>query len=242
MASKLGVLFLHYHIDEVVRNNLASVRRENPEAVVATISTNRETFPNGYSVDDTPEIKKLHSIHPYFSSDWLICSWVAQRREKCEKWWIVEWDVYCRMSVRDYYKPVWHFPFVASSVKLRYRDPDWHWFGDMSKVPKEYRPYAMGASPVIYLMEDEALTATCQEMLRKPFDTICEFRFATMANACGYPPCGYSPPPDGITWLPWTRLPPDKRIFHPVKFLVHDRPRTVRTRDGRRRTGSGSAI
>jgi len=215
---ELGILFLHYHIDEIVLNNLESVRRYNPNAEIVTMSTNKEVLPGGYSVDDTPKIKGLHSVDPYLSSDWLVCSWHAQKREACKKWWIVEWDVFCTMSVHDYYQPVWNFPFVASCVRLPYRDPEWFWFNHIRKLPAQYRPYAMGASPFIYLIDDHALGHICAALLKTPFETICEFRFATAANASGYPPCGYSPPGDGITWVPWKALPWKRGIFHPVKF------------------------
>jgi len=109
MSSNLGILFLHHQIDEVVLNNLASVRRHNPGANVVTMSA-AEPLPGGYSLDATPEIKELHVAQPKRSGDRLLCSWFMQRKEQCKKWWIIDWDVYCTMSVREYYEPVWNFP------------------------------------------------------------------------------------------------------------------------------------
>ena len=111
--SALGILFLHHEKSEVVGQNLQSIKAHNPEALVVSMSAGTP-LAGGYSLAATPEVAGLHSINPTRSSDWLVCSWFLQRREQCDKWWIVEWDTYCTASVRDYYQPVWHFPFVAS--------------------------------------------------------------------------------------------------------------------------------
>ena len=221
MRGKLGILFLHHNVNNIVLNNLQSIREHNPDAVIATISAG-EILPNGYSIDATPELKARHSVAPSRSSDWIVCSWFLQRKEKCEKWWIVEWDTFCRTSVQDYYTPVLNFPFVASSVRLPHRDPQWIWFRDFIHISEEYLPYLMGATPFLYLMSDEALTATCTELLKRPFNFgNGELRFSTIANKCGFTPCGYSPPNDQITWLNWDSLADLKTIFHPVKHYVN---------------------
>jgi hypothetical protein len=51
-----------------------------------------------------------------------------------------------------------------------------------------------------------------------------ELRFATAANRCGYPACGFSPPEDQITWMPVTPIIDRKAIFHPVKKIVEKAP------------------
>ena len=223
MRERLGILFLHHDVNDIVLNNLQSIREHNPDAVIETISTG-EALPNGYSIDFTPEVKARHSIMPKRSSDWIVCSWFLQRKEKCEKWWIVEWDTFCRTSVQNYYMPVWHFPFVASNVRLPYREPKWEWFRKLVDMPKEYLPYLIGAPPFLYLISDEALAAICSELLKKPLD-FCfgngELRFATIANKCGFAPCAYSPPNDQITWINWGTLSGVKTIFHPVKHYVN---------------------
>ena len=221
MSEKLGILFLHHDLSAVAQNNLRSVRKENPGATVVTMSAG-EAWPGGYSIEATPAIKVLHAVNTKRSSDWLVCSWFTQRREKCDKWWIIEWDVFCTVPVREYYAPVWHFPFVVSGVRYLYREPEWGWFSHRDKLPEEYWPYAMGAAPFLYLLDDEALGTICATHLKKPFTVgNGELRFTTVANKCGYPPCGYSPPEDYIGWLPWTEVPKHRRgIFHPVKYLV----------------------
>src|SRR6185369_14053219 len=96
MSEKLGILFLHHDINEVVLNNLASMRRHHPEAQIVTISSD-EPLPGGYSFKATPELHELHAADPKMGADWLVCSWYAQRKEQCDRWWIVEWDVFCAM-------------------------------------------------------------------------------------------------------------------------------------------------
>jgi len=224
MADPLGILFLHHHIDDVVRNNLSSILRHNPGATVVTMSAGAP-FPGGYALDATPKIKKLHSANPRRSSDWLLCSWFAQRQEKCRKWWIAEWDVHCTTSLRDYYRPVWKFPFVASSVQRPSREMDWRWFAEAKDIPEKFRAHAMGMVPFVFLISDDVLAYICTTMLETPFFAgNGELRFCTVANWCGFPPCAYSPPTDYIVcYIPPRALPKGKGIFHPVKYLVAPR-------------------
>lgn len=220
MDEKLGILFLHHKSDAVVLNNLLSIYRCNPGAKVITISA-ADPLPGGYTLAKTPEIQKLHAKNVLKGSDWLVCSWFVQRKETCEKWWIVEWDVFCRVSAKDYYYPVWNFPFVSSRAMYHYRDPEWWWFRELSKLPDDLRPYAMGASPFLYLISEHALNAICQTLLRAPFSAgNGELRFATVANKCGFAPSAFSPPNDEITWVNRDQISENAAIFHPVKRLI----------------------
>jgi hypothetical protein len=217
---ELGILFLHHEINSVVRQNLASVRRQNPRAEVVTMSAGH-ALPNGYSLAATPDLQKLHAANPARSGDWLVCSWFVQRSERCRKWWIIEWDVFCAMPVRKYYRPVWQFPFVASSIRLRFREPEWFWFGAAKRLPGELQPYAMGAVPLLFLLSDWVLRRICGTLMANPtLAGNAELRFCTAANFCGYPPCGYSPPHDRITWVNIPFKPQRGGIHHPVKHLI----------------------
>lgn len=163
----LGILFLHHNVNEVVINNLESIRRSNPDATLIPMSAG-ETLDGGYCLDATPEIKNLHANDPQRSSDWLLCSWFRQRNECCDKWWIVEWDVFCTVSVRDYYKPVWEYPLVASSICLLSREPGWYWFRHIAEMPENYRSFAMAGVPFLYLLDDAALRSICNLYIREP--------------------------------------------------------------------------
>jgi hypothetical protein len=229
MNEQLGIIFLHHHIDRVVSNNLRSVQLQNPDATIATISADKP-LPGGYTLNATPELKRLHSSLLKRSGDRLLCSWFIQRKEKCDKWWIIEWDTFCATSVRNYYLPVWDFPYVASGVRLPYREPEWqwfkkfkkkHWFRRVQKWPEDYQPFAMGAVPFLYLLSEAALKATCTMLLENPLMVgNSELRFATAANRCGYAPCGFSPPNDQIGWMPLKIVAKQPKIFHPVKHFV----------------------
>jgi hypothetical protein len=229
MNDRLGILFLHHHVDRVVTNNLRNIRLHNPDAVVATISAGAP-LPGGYTMEPTPRLKWLHSTKKRHSSDRLVCSWFVQRKEVCDKWWIVEWDTFCNMPVRDYYRPVWNFPFVASSIRLPNREPEWDWFvkarreswfGRAKKIPDGYKPFMTGMVPFLCLLSEAALKATCTMLLENSLTAgNGELRFATAASRCGYAPCGFSPPNDQITWMTWKTLPPKPAIVHPVKHFV----------------------
>ncbi len=219
MAVTLGILFLHHNTSAETRWNLASIRARNGGAVIATISA-EEPFKNGYTLQATPEIIPLHSLDPTQSPDWLVCSLFMQRRERCDKWWIVEWDTFARVSVRDYYHKVWDHPFVASSVRLTHREPEWAWFRHVSDLPETYSTFLVGAVPFLYLVSDDVIQHTCKTLLETPIKCANgELRFPTAANKCGFPPCGYSPPMDRITWIQWDYMADEQTIFHPVKKI-----------------------
>jgi hypothetical protein len=225
MKDQLGIVFLHHNCDPVTENNLRSIREHNPGATIVTMSAGTP-FPGGYTVEQTPLIRRLHSRLVRQSGDWLLCSWFTQRQEICDKWWVVEWDTFCTVSVREYYRLVWDYPFVASSVRLTYREPEWSWFQIFETkspppLPEDYRPYLMGAVPFCYLLSEPALAAICTMLLKHPLTAgNCELRFTTAANRCGYLPCGFSPPNDQITWITWKTLPPNPAIAHPIKHKV----------------------
>lgn len=217
---ELGILFLHHACDPVTLRNLESIRRNNPKATLVTFSAS-EPLKGGYSLDQTPDLKQIHAQLPTRRTDVLVCSWYLQKREKCDKWWIVEWDLYCEMAATEYYWPVWHYPFVASSVRLRHREPNWNWFRALQGTPESYEPHIIGAVPFIFLMSETALESTCRMLLNNPFYSgNAELRFATAANRAGFPPCGFSPQNDRITWITWDRITGSKNIFHPVKHVV----------------------
>ncbi|MFO1486847.1 MAG: hypothetical protein U1F65_00065 [Verrucomicrobiota bacterium] len=218
MRHDLGILFLHHDVDAVTRANLASIRRQHPRTTIVTMSAGK-SFRGGYELAATPEVAQAHARNIRRGSDWLVCSWFLQKQERCDRWWIVEWDTYCRVSAREYYQAVWDFPFVASSVRLPQREPEWAWFRAAGELPAAYQPYALGAVPFLYLLTERALERICRRYLREPLLAgNAELRFATVANACGLPPCGFSPPHDQITWI---ECRPTRRrtIFHPVKRL-----------------------
>lgn len=220
MSERLGILFLHHDTREVALHNLRTLIKRNPEATVITMSADK-ALPGGYTLEATPHLKQFHAKNTKRGSDWLVCSWFLQRRERADKWWIVEWDTFCRMSARDYYAPVWTFPFVASSVRLLHREPGWGWFKGVSKFPEEYREHATGAVPFLYLLSEPALVAICSTLLAKPIVVgNGELRFATAASKSGFAPCGFSPPNDHITWKRWKSVAKGEGIFHPVKHLV----------------------
>jgi len=202
-------------------NNWRSVKRENPDAMLVTMSAG-VPLPGGYSLKKTPALERQHALNVNRSSDCLVCSWYEQRREACEKWWIIEWDTYCETSARDYYRSVWNLAFVASTVFLTGRDPNWPWFSGIKDMPDEYRSYAMGASPFLYLVSDGALSAICQTLLSAPLTFgNGELRFATAANKCGFPAHAYSPPDDQISWRAHRSLVKRQTISHAVKFRVY---------------------
>jgi hypothetical protein len=85
-------------------------------------------------------------------------------------------------------------------------------------MPEVFQPFAIGATPFLYLVSEPVLTAVCHALMQTPISAgNGELRFATAANKCGFPPCAFSPPNDQITWQEWDTLDGNGKIVHPVK-------------------------
>ena len=151
MIERLGILFLHHHVDHVVKNNLRSIRLHNPDVFLTSVSAG-EPLPGGHTIAPTSQLKWLHSTLHSRSSDRLVCSWYIQRQphEICDKWWIVEWDVFCNMAIRVSDRSVWDFPFVVPSVRLPHREPEWHWFGQVREKEVKKEPRNAGGLQAIH--------------------------------------------------------------------------------------------
>jgi hypothetical protein len=225
---RLGIIFLHHQIDSVTLNNLESFRRWNPNTPLITVTAG-QALKGGFSLRAHPgecDRWKSHTAVPWRlakSADVLVYLWYPHRRVHCEYWVIVEWDSYCGMPVEDFFSLVADFRFVGPSIRLRNREPEWHWFSQASTLPVELRGYAMGVVPFSFLLVEDALLA--EICARAPWgglgDCNAELRFATLAHACGCPAVAHPLAGWNISWTP---LPEDAPVhfgmWHPVKFLV----------------------
>jgi hypothetical protein len=227
-GAEIGILFLHHCADEVTMNNLESFRRWNPGMPIVTMSGN-DPLPGGYAMRDFSEhAARWEQVISaprgcWRSSDLLLYAWFMNRRERCQRWLVVEWDAYCAMRVEDFLAPVREFDLVAPCVRWPNREPEYGWFATVHTLPPDLRPFATAVVPFCFLMISEAvLEAVCA---RVPWEQLgeCngELRFGTVAHACGYVPAANPLANWNITWQPHGETAPvHTGMWHPVKWLV----------------------
>lgn len=225
---RIGLVFLHHLTDEVTANNLQSFRDWNPGMTILTMSA-AEPFPGGYSIQDFPEDQEKWARHTAQeglhtrSADLLLYAWYRNRRERCDRWVIVEWDAYCAMRVEDFFACVWEFDLVAPCVRWQNREPEYGWFGTLRTLPHDLQPYGVAVVPFCFLLlKDAVLDAVCR---RVPWEQLgkcnAELRFGTLAHASGFAPVANPLAGWNITWQPLPETAPvHAGMWHPVKWRV----------------------
>ena len=228
-AEIIGIVFLHHDTSATAANNLQSFRDWNPNTQIVTMSAG-EPFEGGYSIRDFPEHSarwNRHLVkHPEAhrnSADVLLCAWYENRREQCDRWLVVEWESFCASTVEDFLAPVAAFDFSGPSVRWLNRDPDWHWFKHVGKLPGELRPCAVGVMPFSFLLLNDAVLAAVTKHF--PWDSLgnvsSELRFATVAHAYGFAPVANPLAGWNITWKPLDENTPlTEGMWHPVKWVA----------------------
>jgi hypothetical protein len=222
----LGIFFAHFTMNEATRVNLESFRRWHPDGPVIPVTASDETFEGGYFAKD---FKLWDPDHAWYNADYPLYHAYLSCPVKCQRWFFVEWDCHCNMPVREYFRHVWDFDFVAPSIRLPYREPEWAWFKEFHLLPEKFRPFAMGVVPLNGIMvSDRALAKIIPVVLQERLAVQCELRIATVGNFVGHPPVA-NPLGNTMTWSnnhPQIihsdgTLPPG--IWHPVKVPLRSK-------------------
>jgi len=240
---RIGVVFLHYCADPVTLRNLESFREWNPDLTIVTV-TSGERIEGGYSIHDDETFSRHwreqttgdNDDLKNRSGDLLLYYWYQNRRERCDRWLVVEWDAFCSMPAREFIEPVAAYPFVAASIRVRRRERQWVWFSFVKTLPPHLRSFAMGVVPSAFLIfKDEVLDKLVKLV---PWDNLskcnAELRLGTLAHAAGYPAVAHPLGGANIVWLPlplMNPIPPGR--WHPIKYLVprtgsHEEPRYLK--------------
>lgn len=158
------------------------------------------------------------------SSDLTIFQWynVHKNDINSERFLLLEWDCWCDIDLKTYYKPVWDHHVVAPSVRYPERDR-WHWFETENKLPERARLYATGIVPFCgILVSDKAMRAINEEIHKPEYKGLnSELRFATIATLLGFDPVPNPVCSRAVTWK--SIAPFDTRVkglHHPRKTLT----------------------
>lgn len=159
----------------------------------------------------------------WLNSDLTIFQWYNSNKDKIksERFLLVEWDCWCDINLKEYYKPVWDQDVVAPCLKYPERD-SWHWFQTIEKLPKQARLYSTGIVPFCgILVSERAMRLINQEILKPDYEGLnSELRFASIATMLGFDPV---PNPVCSRAVTWKSIAPFdtkvKGLHHPRKTL-----------------------
>lgn len=211
----LGIIFIHHATGATTANNLALLRRLNPEAEIVTVSQGGEVFAGGYNTADMFDgpwrayrqkfnefgwrgllfwdRARLARRFIWRNAELALYQWYTHKRESARRWIVAEWDTLCLEPAASLFRDMWDADVAGVEVHTLAGNPNWPQFREkrLASLPAEYRGQAFGISPVPgLLLSDEALGKISRFVRDDPrFRSVfCELRIGTAAVACGYRP------------------------------------------------------
>lgn len=196
----------------------------NPDKI-ACFEENRKSL-----IEYNPGVNVITIMNPFdnlreawLSTDLAIYLWYKENCDnlQSERYLLLEWDCWCNMNLKEYYKHVWDCDVVASSVVYPERD-DWPWFNSIINLPVKARMFATGVVPFCgILVSEKAMKAICEEIIKPIYrGMIGELRFGTIAAMLGFDPVPNPVCSRTITWklpVPFSNI--HKGLHHPRKTL-----------------------
>lgn len=182
-------------------------------------------------IEYNPGIEIITIMNPFedpkeawLNTDLAIFLWYKENRYKIksERFLLLEWDCWCNINLKEYYRRVWDLDVVAPTVLYPERD-NWHWFQKLDKMPVHARLYATGIIPFCgILVSEKAMNKICEEIIKSDYhDLISELRFPTIATMLSFDPV---PNPVCSRTITWKSLIPFeqnyKGLHHPRKTMV----------------------
>lgn len=181
-----AILFLHHHplYEAVMARHLALLKALNPNAEVVPLcfEPDRET-----------------RDWQWRNCDVLIYEWFIQVQPEHERFFIIEFDTFCTMPLKEFYGSAYDKPAVGSVIVLPwshepvlgYGQPmrEWHWFSH-GDTPRLY-PFLRGLCPVCGAMFSRKCLAKMSSIYfsNREVDRLhAECRLGTLACMAGYEP------------------------------------------------------
>ena len=212
--AELVILFLHCADDAVTQAHLAIIQKLNPGVPVVPLA-----FKTGL-----PEAKLFTTIdRQYKNSDRLLYEWFqSPDMIMADRYVILEWDTFCTVPVKDFYKPCWDKPAAAAQIHSIAKDPCWLWFHN-SKWQARYGKNLCGLSPTCGVMFSHAALNDVATLAHDPAhqDLYSEVRLGTMLAMTGHQPAVIFPGVSKYIACVW-RKPRGDGIWHSVKTFPHE--------------------
>ena len=229
--NELGIIF-QYHLNDAVTNrNLEVLRRSNPGVPIVLINVqddDGQSIPGSIKAVDCGPLGQRWSKYSAGQDRWRNCdmpflAWYSStlRTISCRRWILLEYDVYCSMSLLDFIKPTLHADVVAPTIPMQSREPTWNWFDEIPRFPLKMRPFACGLVPLVTtILSDAAISKIARFYLDNEIDAFCEIRLGTVAAYVGFTSVPNShPAARNISWCGSPKITDEQSIWHPVKTI-----------------------
>jgi hypothetical protein len=215
------IIVFGYHLrhDATTWMHYALMQHFNPGIPIIPISDgNSLELPNTVDVSTFPS--RWDISDQWQSSDTQLYRWFENRKVEAQRYIFVEYDVYCQLSFREFFKDVWHAEMACARFFTYKDEPTWPWFtkndGYMS-LPDDLKPYAAGCLPLgLLLVSHEALEKIVANAA--PAKAFSELRFGTTVCKLGIRVSAVDS--GSITWnQSRIRVRPYPTIYHPIKDI-----------------------
>ncbi len=195
---------------EAFEENRKSFLISNPELEIITVMN------SFHDIEDNKDQAWLCSDIPMYQ--WYLEN---SKKQNSARYLLVEWDCWCDVDLKEYFKKVWDCDLVVPCVKYPERD-SWYWFSKINDLPKNVIKYAVGVMPFCgILISNKAMKKICREIVKpKYMKVISELRLGTIATMLKIDPIP-NPVPNRI--IGWHGVSPYdckyKGLHHPRKML-----------------------
>ncbi len=216
MIHDVAIIFIHYDDDPITMRNFLSFKDKNPDVPIIPLASANSwpLIPLGNSFVSEKLTPKQDA---WGNVDIMIYDYYLNKEIESKRWVIAEWDTFCNMSVREFYKDVWDQDISTASIRIKDIDPDWHWW--KCQLPDRFAPFATGFDPIASLMfSDLALGAISRLHLISQLDVFAELRIGTYAKFLNFTPVVNKSAFGKIRWRPFFDVKDcGPGIWHPVK-------------------------
>lgn len=162
------------------------------------------------------------------NADLLVYDWFARTNPGYDRYFIIEWDTFCTMSLKEFYGAAYDQPAVGATVIRPWSmDPvpgygqpmrEWHWFTH-GNTPDIY-PFLRGIIPLCGAMfSRDAMTGMVKSYseIRDVDRLHCECRIATLARLAGFEPSRINDEAHLYISPKKIEMKETRGVWHPVK-------------------------
>jgi len=151
-------------LDDVAENNLGILKQNNPDIPVHVVK------------NDLSEDKE----YGWHNADQAFFKWFLNNKPEGRRFALIESDMLCTISLREFYGSVWDAPVAAKRV-LR-PGVEWYWWREIGRLPEDLREFSTGAAPLAGILFSRDAMEQMSPVVLDIEDVFSELRVGTVAK------------------------------------------------------------